>query len=92
MRSREGTDGKTGRKGLILTVADTGSGMSTATVARIFEPFFTTKEIGGTGLGLWVSHEIVERHGGTLAVRSRQRKGHSGTVFILFLPFEAVVR
>jgi PAS domain S-box-containing protein len=92
MRGREGTDWKTARKGLILTVADTGSGMSPATTAKIFEPFFTTKEIGGTGLGLWVSHEIVERHGGTLAVRSSQREGNSGTVFILFLPFEAVVR
>ena len=90
MRSREGTDWKTGRKGLILTVADTGSGMSPDTAARIFEPFFTTKEIGGTGLGLWVSHEIVERHGGTLAVRSSQHPGRSGTVFTLFLPFEAV--
>ncbi len=92
IRSREGTDWKTGRKGLILTVADTGSGMSSDTAAKIFEPFFTTKEIGGTGLGLWVSYEIVERHGGTLAVRSSQRKGHSGTIFTLFLPFEAVVR
>ncbi len=92
MRGREGTDWKTGRKGLILTVADTGSGMSPATTAKIFEPFFTTKEIGGTGLGLWVSHEIVERHGGTLAVRSSQQPAHSGTVFILFLPFDAVVR
>jgi PAS domain S-box-containing protein len=92
MRSREGTDWKTGRKGLILTVADTGSGMSPDTAARIFEPFFTTKEIGGTGLGLWVSHEIVQRHGGTLTVRSSQRPNHSGTVFTLFLPFEAVVR
>jgi len=92
MRSREGTDWKTGRKGLILTVADTGSGMASDTAARIFEPFFTTKEIGGTGLGLWVSHEIVQRHGGTLAVRSSQRQGRSGAVFTLFLPFEAVVR
>jgi signal transduction histidine kinase len=92
MRSREGTDWQTGRKGLILTVADTGSGMSSDTEARIFEPFFTTKEIGGTGLGLWVSHEIVQRHGGTLAVRSSQRPNHSATVFTLFLPFEAVVR
>ena len=64
----------------------------TVKAPKIFEPFFTTKEIGGTGLGLWVSHEIVERHGGTLAVRSSQRKGRSGTVFTLFLPFEAVVR
>jgi PAS domain S-box-containing protein len=92
IRSREGTDWKTGRKGLILTVADTGSGMSSDTAAKIFEPFFTTKEIGGTGLGLWVSHEIVQRHGGALAVRSSQRSNHSGTVFTLFLPFEAVVR
>jgi PAS domain S-box-containing protein len=92
MRSREGTAWKTGRKGLILTVADTGSGMSSDTAANIFEPFFTTKEIGGTGLGLWVSHEIVQRHGGTLAVRSSQRQGRSGAVFTLFLPFEAVVR
>jgi PAS domain S-box-containing protein len=92
VRSREGTDWKTGRKGVILTVADTGSGMSPATQAKIFEPFFTTKEIGGTGLGLWVSHEIVQRHGGTLAVRSSQRPGRSGAVFTLFLPFEAVPR
>lgn len=92
MRSREATDWKTGRKGVVLTVADTGSGMSPETAKRIFEPFFTTKDIGGTGLGLWVSHEIVDRHGGTLSVRSSQRKDHSGTVFTLFLPFEAVIR
>jgi PAS domain S-box-containing protein len=90
MRSREGTDWTTGRQGLILTVADTGSGMSPDTATKIFEPFFTTKEIGGTGLGLWVSHQIVDRHGGTLEVRSSQRPDHSGTVFTLFLPFEAV--
>ena len=90
MRSREGTHWTTGRQGLILTVADTGSGMSPDTASNIFEPFFTTKEIGGTGLGLWVSHQIVERHGGTLALRSSQRPGRSGTVFTLFLPFQAV--
>lgn len=92
MRSREGTDWQTERKGVVLTVADTGSGMSPETSAKIFEPFFTTKDIGGTGLGLWVSHEIVQRHGGSLTVRSRKRDGHSGTVFTLFLPFEAVIR
>jgi signal transduction histidine kinase len=66
--------------------------MSPDTIAKIFEPFFTTKEVGGTGLGLWVSDEIVQRHGGVLAVRSSQRNGRSGTVFTLFLPFEAIVR
>jgi len=92
MRTREGVQWKTGRSGIIITVADTGSGMSPKTAQRIFEPFFTTKDVAGTGLGLWVSHEIVERHGGALTVRSSQRAGHSGTVFTLFLPYDAVVR
>ncbi len=92
LRSREATDWKTGRKGLGLTVADTGSGMSSETLKRIFDAFYTTKGIGGTGLGLWVSKEIVERHEGVLKVRSRQKPGRSGTVFYLFMPFEAVSR
>jgi PAS domain S-box-containing protein len=92
IRTREGVQWKTGRTGLVITVADTGSGMSAKTTQRIFEPFFTTKDIAGTGLGLWVSHEIVERHGGSLTVRSSQRPGKSGTVFTLFLPYDAVVR
>jgi signal transduction histidine kinase len=86
IRSREGTDWATGRSGMILTVADTGSGMSGLTLAKIFEPFFTTKGEKGTGLGLWISREIVQRHRGVLKVRSSQLKGRSGTVFSLFLP------
>jgi signal transduction histidine kinase len=62
IRSRESTDWKTGRSGVTLTIADTGSGMSADTISRIFEPFFTTKGNKGTGLGLWISREIVERH------------------------------
>ncbi len=92
LRSSEATDWKTGRKGLRLTVADTGSGMSPVTLRRIFDAFFTTKGINGTGLGLWVSQEIIERHHGNLRVRSSQAPGRSGTVFNLFLPFEAVDR
>jgi signal transduction histidine kinase len=87
VRTREGTDWRTGREGVIFTVADTGSGMSLQTVKRIFEPFFTTKELGGTGLGLWISREIVDRHRGVLKVRSRQSAQGCGTVFALFLPF-----
>ena len=90
IRSREGTNWATGRRGMVLTVADTGSGMSPQTRARIYEPFFTTKGEKGNGLGLWISREIVERHLGALKVRSRQSKdgleGKSGTVFTLFLP------
>ena len=92
LRSREGADRPSGREGLVITVADTGGGMSREVQRKIFEPFFTTKGIGGNGLGLWVSQEIVARHRGTLRVRSSERRGASGTVFTLFLPFAAVSR
>jgi PAS domain S-box-containing protein len=92
LRSREGTNWKTGQRGVALTVADTGSGISPTVLQRIFEPFFTTKDIAGTGLGLWVSSEIINRHNGSLRVRSTQKPGRSGTVFTIFLPFDAVTR
>ncbi len=86
IRSRGGTDWQSGRKGLVITVADTGSGISAQAMSSIFEPFFTTKGIQGTGLGLWISHEIISRHQGALRVRSSQKEHASGTVFQLFLP------
>ena len=86
IRSREGAHWKTGRKGMVITVADTGSGMTHDTLSRIFEPFFTTKGISGTGLGLWISHEIIGRHQGVLTVRSSQSESSHGTVITLFLP------
>ncbi len=92
LRSRAGTDWSTGRHGLVLTVADTGIGMSRSVLARVFEPFYTTKGAIGTGLGLWVSEEIVKRHEGALHVRSSQKPGHSGTVFTMFLPFVGATR
>lgn len=90
VRSRDGTDWKTGRPGLILTVADTGSGMDPQTRARAFEAFFTTKGESGTGLGLWVSEKIVKRHHGVLRVRSSRREGHKGTAITLFLPWDGM--
>ncbi len=92
LRSREATRWKTGQQGLALTVADTGAGMSKAQQKRIFDAFYTTKGIGGTGLGLWISRDIAERHHGAISLRSSQREGRSGTVFTLFLPFEAAMR
>jgi signal transduction histidine kinase len=53
---------------------------------HIFEPFFTTKKDVGTGLGLWLAHGIVQKHGGSIRVRSRTTPGCSGTVFSVFLP------
>ncbi len=81
-----------GSPGVRVVLADTGSGMPDAVKQRIFEPFFTTKEATGTGLGLWVTLEIVQKHRGTIAVRSRSAaEGHSsGTVFMLFFPDDGV--
>jgi signal transduction histidine kinase len=92
IRERESTNWKTGEPGVTITVADMGSGMSPQTQDKIFNPFFTTKGVTGTGLGLWVSREIVLRHRGSLCVRSSQSTDHHGTVFTLFLPFDAVIR
>jgi signal transduction histidine kinase len=74
--------------GVRVTVADTGSGMTREVMEHIFEPFFTTKEAVGTGLGLWVSAEIVSKHKGTMRVRSRVRgeRGSGGTVFTVVFP------
>lgn len=66
-----------------LTIADTGSGIMPQDLQLIFEPFFTTKKSFGTGLGLWISRELVKRHGGKIRVRSRLGKG---TVFCIWLP------
>jgi signal transduction histidine kinase len=71
-----------------ITVADTGSGMTDEVQGRLFEAFFTTKGATGTGLGLWVSHEIILKHHGIIHLRSRARSegGASGTVFQIFFP------
>jgi two-component system NtrC family sensor kinase len=88
VRSRECTDWKTGSKGLCLTIADTGTGMSVETQARMFEAFYTTKGINGNGLGLWISADIMQRHAGRISIRSSERPCTKGTVVSLFLPFE----
>lgn len=75
-----------GAEGARITVADNGSGIPRETLGRIFEPFYSTKQEAGTGLGLWVSRGIVDKHGGSIRVRSRVDGGHRGTVFSVFLP------
>jgi PAS domain S-box-containing protein len=75
-----------GRPGIRITIADTGHGMSPTVRERLFEPFYTTKDLNGTGLGLWISAGIVNRHQGRITFRSSEHPIHHGTVFSLFLP------
>lgn len=92
LRGREGTNWRSGEAGVVITIADTGTGMSEDTLSKVFHAFFTTKGMIGTGLGLWVSREIVDRHRGALHVRSHEGANRHGTVFRLFLPFHAAER
>jgi signal transduction histidine kinase len=78
-----------GSAGVRISVADTGCGIAPENLDRVFEPFFTTKKDTGTGLGLWVTRELIEKHGGQLAVRSNVSGRRTGTVFSLFLPGSA---
>jgi len=73
-----------------VTVADNGKGIDAATLPRIFEALFTTKEATGSGLGLWVSKQLIDRYGGSMRVRSSTHGARRGTVFSVFLPTEAV--
>ncbi len=76
------------RPGVRLTIADNGSGIDPGVRHTLFEPFVTTKGDTGTGLGLWVSTEIVHKHGGTIQVKSRSQEPFTGTAFSVFLPLE----
>jgi PAS domain S-box-containing protein len=89
VRERLGVHPQSGASGVYFTVADSGKGMSADTLHRLFEAFYSTKGSDGSGLGLWISRDIVERHGGFIRVRSSQRPGRTGSVFRVFLPYPA---
>ena len=72
--------------GTVVSLVDTGSGISPEALPRIFDPFFTTKEDVGNGLGLWITQGIVTRHGGNIRVKTNTSPGTSGTIFTTFLP------
>jgi two-component system, NtrC family, sensor kinase len=73
----------TDKKGVEISITDTGCGIPPENLDKLFEPFFTTKEVGkGTGLGLAVSYGIVQRHGGTIRVQSELGRGSTFTIWI----------
>lgn len=75
-----------GRPGVRITVADNGSGISPEHMPKIFESFYTTKEEIGTGLGLWLTRNTVQKYQGRILVRSKTGPGRTGTVFSIFWP------
>jgi two-component system, NtrC family, sensor kinase len=79
-------DGSGARNGFRISIGDSGVGIDPANRRRLFQAFFTTKGEHGTGLGLWVTHEILMRHQGTIHVCSTNRPTRHGTVFSVFLP------
>jgi len=78
--------------GIRVVVADNGPGIAPQNRSQVFEPFFTTKGERGTGLGLWVSRGIVQKHGGRISMRSTVLNGRSGTAFSIYLPLSTARR
>jgi PAS domain S-box-containing protein len=75
------------REGIHTIIRDGGTGISQEHLGKIFEPFFTTKGDLGTGIGLWVTKQLVERRGGQITVTSSTEPGKSGTNVAIYIPF-----
>ena len=88
LRVSSGADFKDGRRTVRVAVADNGKGIAESSKPRIFEPFFTTKGTVGTGLGLWVTKQIIDKHHGKVRMRSCPDGARRGTVFMVSLPVE----
>lgn len=86
IRVKHGRDWTSCDYGIRVLVADNGPGIPKSVRARIFEPFFTTKGERGTGVGLWVSEGVVQKHGGKIKMKSSMDTAH-GTTFSVFLPY-----
>jgi len=88
LRVSKGRSSKNGGRCVRVTIADNGKGIAASSHAHLFEPFFTTKGTVGTGLGLWVSKQIIDKHDGSIRMRSSATGLRTGTVFSIVLPAE----
>jgi PAS domain S-box-containing protein len=87
---REDYDWTLGRRGISVSIIDTGVGVKPQDSRRLFEPFFSTKSTKGTGLGLWISKGIVQKYEGRISFRTRRSPSGSATCFRVFLPTSAI--
>lgn len=78
--------------GALIEVADSGPGIQDGASPRLFQPFFTTKGEQGTGLGLWVSMGIVQKHGGMIRLANCDDPGYPGACARIFLPAKTLAR
>ncbi len=83
---REATDWLTQRRGIAVSILDTGLGIRPEVAKRLFQPFFSTKAAKGTGLGLWISKGIVQKYSGRISYRSYRYQDKCATCFQVFLP------
>ncbi len=88
LRERAAIHLKAGQPGVRVTIADTGHGIEAHVKAHLFDAFRSTKGINGSGLGLWISKGIIEKHCGSIQFRSSTKPGNCGTVFSIFIPYE----
>ncbi len=91
IQSSIGSDGHKLTQGAKVTIADNGPGISEEVRRHLFQPFFTTKGERGTGLGLWVSQGIINKHGGTIAVDSDTGESTHQTVVTVLLNTKPVI-
>ena len=86
--------GENGQKllaGATVTITDNGPGVPEEVRPQLFQPFFTTKGEHGTGLGLWISRGIINKHGGSIELVSNTENGAHGTVVSVFLATKPVI-
>ena len=86
IRCIDTTDSRTLRKGVRFVFSDSGSGIPDDTLPHIFDAFYTTKGLKGSGIGLWLTSEVIAKHRGRIRARSRTTGSYKGTLFDVFLP------
>ena len=84
-------DGQKLQAGATVIIEDNGSGVPDEVQPHLFQPFFTTKGEHGTGLGLWVSRGIINKHGGNIQLVSDTSDGAHGTVVSVFLATKPII-